>query len=163
MRKKFSFLSVLSGACFGLVGPGFSVAQETAIEPYPLYVGEVVRVIDGDTLDVRVELWPGLQAVNSVRVRGIQAPEIRGAACPAEKQWAEDAKAQVGKLYPAGTVVRLENVEYDAFAGRVVADVRRWRSDRWLYLADELVERNLAEAWTPDGPDVDWCELAKAR
>jgi len=39
----------------------------------------------------------------------------------------------------------------------------RWRSDRWLYLADELVERGLAVAWTPDMEDVPWCLLAQSR
>lgn len=140
-----------------------AMAQEAMPSPYAEYYAEVVRVIDGDTLDVRVDLWPGLQAIYAVRIRGIDAPELRGADCPAEKAWAEEARAQVEKLYAVGTTVRLQDVEYDAFAGRVLADVRRWRSDRWLYLADELVERGLAEAWTPDMEDIDWCSLAQAR
>ena len=130
---------------------------------YALYFAEVVRVIDGDTLDVRVSLWPGLEAIYAVRVRGVDAPELRRVGCEAEQVWGEQAKAQVQKLYAVGSLVRLENVEYDAFSGRVVADVRRWRSDRWLYLADELVERDLAVVWTPDMPDVPWCLLAETR
>lgn len=140
-----------------------AAAQERPPNPYALYFAEVVRVIDGDTLDVRVDLWPGLQAVYAVRVRGIDAPELREAACPEERVWAEAAREQVARLYPEGSLVRLEDVEYDAFAGRVVADVRRWRSDRWLYLADELVSRSMAEAWMPEMADIDWCELAAAR
>ncbi len=138
-------------------------AADAVPNPYAEYYAEVVRVIDGDTLDVRVDLWPGLQAIYAVRIRGIDAPEMRGAACPEERAWAEEAKAQVEKLYPAGTTVRLQDVEYDAFAGRVVADVRRWRSDRWLYLADEMVDRSLAEPWLPGMDDIDWCVLAQAR
>lgn len=143
--------------------PSIGAAQSLPPDPYPLYYAEVVRIIDGDTLDVRVDLWPGLQAIYAVRVRGIDAPELRRSACEAERLWAEDARAQVARLYDIGTRVRLEDVEYDAFAGRVVADVRRWRSDRWIYLADELVERDLAEAWTPDMPDIDWCLLSSQR
>ena len=131
--------------------------------PYALYHATVVRVIDGDTLDVRVALWPGLEAVYAVRVRGVDAPELRRVGCAAERIWGEQAKAQVARLYQVGSTVRLEDVEYDSFAGRVVADVRRWRSDRWLYLADELVERDLAVVWTPDMPDVPWCLLAETR
>jgi len=150
---RIALVSVLAGS---------AQAQEPEA-PYALYYAEVVRVIDGDTLDVRVDLWPGLQAVYAVRVRGIDAPELRRAGCDAERLWAEDAKQQVAKLYDVGSRIRLEQVEYDAFSGRVVADVRRWRSDRWLYLADELVERGLAVAWTPDMEDVPWCLLAQSR
>jgi micrococcal nuclease len=138
-------------------------AQEEVTNPYALYYAEVVRVIDGDTLDVRVDLWPGLQAVYAVRVRGIDAPELRRVGCEEERIWAQEAKAQVEKLYDVGSRIRLENVAFDAYSGRVDADVRRWRSDRWIYLADELVERNLAVAWTPDMADVPWCLLAKTR
>ena len=157
-RSRFAGLNLLLFAAS-------AAAQEAPSlpSPYALYYAEVVRVIDGDTIDVRVDLWPGLQAIYAVRVRGIDAPEVRRASCEAERAWGEEAKAQVAKLYDVGSVIRIENVDRDPFFGRVVADVRRWRSDRWLYLADELVERGLAEAWTPDMPDVDWCLLAKTR
>jgi endonuclease YncB( thermonuclease family) len=154
-------LLLLSFVVSGLPGP--AAAQIAVTNPYALYYGRVVRVIDGDTLDVRVNLWPGLEAIYAVRVRGIDAPELRRTRCAAERQWGEEAKAQVAKLYPPGTEVRLEDVDYDSFGGRVVADVRRWRSDRWLYLSDELVERGLAEAWTPGMADIDWCALAVNR
>ncbi|MGQ0565642.1 MAG: thermonuclease family protein [Gemmobacter sp.] len=131
--------------------------------PHALYHAEVLRVIDGDTLDVRVDLWPGLAATYAVRVRGVDSPEVHGAKCAEERAWGEEAKALVEKLYAVGSLVRIENVERDPFFGRVVADVRRWRSDRWLYLADELVDRGLAEAWTPEMEDIDWCLLAKMR
>jgi endonuclease YncB( thermonuclease family) len=133
---------------------------------YSEYYGVVERVIDGDTLVVRLDLWPGLEAIYSVRARGIDAPELRGAQCPEEKLWAEQARSQVERLYGSGTIVRIENVELDSF-GRAVADIRRWRSDRWLYFAEEfaeeMVERNMAEAWLEDWPDIDWCALATER
>ena len=144
-----------------LAGP--VAAQDEATNPYALYYAEVVRVIDGDTLDVRLDLWPGLQAVYAVRVRGIDAPELRRVGCEAERIWAQDAKAQVEKLYDVGSRIRLENVAFDAYAGRVDAKVSRWRSDRWLYLSDELIGRGLAVEWTPDMDDVPWCLLARSR
>jgi len=108
---RIALVSVLAGS---------AQAQEPEA-PYALYYAEVVRVIDGDTLDVRVDLWPGLQAVYAVRVRGIDAPELRRAGCDAERLWAEDAKQQVAKLYDVGSRIRLEQVEYDAFSGRALA------------------------------------------
>ncbi len=137
-------------------------AQEKAVTnrfPGPYYA-TVVRVIDGDTLDVRVEVWPGLVAEYAVRVRGIDAPELRRVDCEAERLWGEAARDQVRKLYPEGSAIRLENVGRDPFFGRVVADVRRFRSDRWLFLKDELLERRLAVEWTPQMTDVNWCLLA---
>ncbi|HAP10121.1 MAG TPA: nuclease, partial [Afipia sp.] len=40
---------------------------------------EVVRVVDGDTFEARVHLWPGLEMTTRVRLRGIDAPEMKGA------------------------------------------------------------------------------------
>ncbi len=133
------------------------------MNPYALYYATIVRVIDGDSIAVRVNLWPGLVAEYSVRVRGIDAPELRRVSCEEERIWGEEAKAQVEKLYEAGSTVRLENVEFDAFSGRVLAEVRRWRSDRWLYLKDDLIDRGLAVEWTPKMDDVPWCLLANTR
>ena len=157
---KFGQVLCRAGLASLLAAHGSS-AQEIP-EPYALYYATVERIIDGDTLGVRIALWPGLEAVYSVRVRGIDTPELKGSECPEEKLWAEEAKLQAEKLYDIGTTVRLENVEMDSF-GRAIADVRRWRSDRWLYLADEMVERGMAEPWLPDEADIDWCKLATER
>ena len=148
------FLFNISCAC--LAAAGTSVLAQDIPSPYSEYYGTVERVIDGDTLVVRLDLWPGLEAIYSVRVRGVDAPELRGAKCPQERLWAEEAKAQAEKLYGPGTTVRIENVELDSF-GRAIADIRRWRSDRWMHFADEMVEREMAQAWQEDWPDIDWC------
>lgn len=153
-------ISVIALCCAaaGILHAGPSISQEVPA-PYSEYYGTVERVIDGDTLVVRVDLWPGLEAIYSVRARGIDAPEIRGADCPQEKLWADEAREKAEKLYDPGTTVRLEKVEIDSF-GRAVADIRRWRSDRWLYFAEEMVESGMAEPWQEDWPDIDWCRLA---
>lgn len=145
--------------CLWSLSASAAVGQEVPT-PYSEYFGTVERVIDGDTLVVRLDLWPGLEAIYSVRARGIDSPELRGADCPQEKLWADEARLQAEKLYGPGTTVRIENVEMDSF-GRAVADIRRWRSDRWLYFADEMVGRNMAEPWDDGWPDIDWCALAK--
>ena len=156
------FFAVVGMVLAHLASAEAGESSETA-NPYALYYATVLRVIDGDTLEVSVSLWPGLVAEYSIRVRGVDAPEIRRVGCEEERAWGEEARAQIAKLYPSGTIIRLENVERDSFFGRVVADVRRWRSDRWLYLKDELLERGLAVEWTPEMEDVPWCLLAKTR
>jgi endonuclease YncB( thermonuclease family) len=36
-----------------------------------LYPAEVLRIIDGDTFEARVRVWPGLDVDTKVRLRGI--------------------------------------------------------------------------------------------
>ena len=40
------------------------------------YPAEVVRIIDGDTFEARVRVWPGLDVNTKVRLRNIDAPEL---------------------------------------------------------------------------------------
>jgi len=132
------------------------VTSAKTVFPGP-YDAEVVSIIDGDTIEVTVALWPGLRAEYRVRVRGIDAPELYRPACREEAELAEAARQQAERLYPPGTPVQLRDVSYDAFAGRVVADIRRWRTDRWLPLGKELMDRGLAVAWEPHQSAFTWC------
>ena len=144
---------------FLATAPGMAqvdVTSRQTIFPGP-YDAEVVSIIDGDTLEVTVALWPGLRAEYRVRVRGIDAPELYRPACREEAELAETARQQAERLYPPGTPVQLRDVSYDAFAGRVVADIRRWRTDRWLPLGKELTDRGLAVAWEPHQSAFNWC------
>src|SRR3546814_10238300 len=52
---------------------------------------EVVRVIDGDTLKLKVHIWLGQTVEVDVRVAGIDTPELRGK-CPSERAKAEEAR-----------------------------------------------------------------------
>lgn len=126
-------------------------------EPYQRYFGEVSRVIDGDTLEVKIDLWPGLTAEFAIRQRGIDAPEIRRPSCDEEEEHGLKAKSTLERLYSPGTRVRLDNVEPGSFSGRYIANIRRWRSDRWMYLDKELIERELAVEWDPSMTEVPWC------
>src|SRR5688572_24007174 len=49
---------------------------------------DVIRTIDGDTFEARVHLSPGLDPTTRIRLRGIDAPELK-ASCPQELQMAE--------------------------------------------------------------------------
>ncbi len=39
---------------------------------------KVIKVYDGDTFTVKAYPWPGITAKASVRVDGVDSPEIRG-------------------------------------------------------------------------------------
>ena len=80
----------------------------------------VIDVYDGDTLTVDAEIWPGLTWRGSVRVRGVDTPEIRGQ-CEAEKEAAMAARDFVREA--VGDTVILLDVEKGKHAGRVVATV----------------------------------------
>lgn len=157
--------AVAALAACGLAGGAaaqVNVSKRSTVFPGP-YVAEIVRIIDGDTIEASVALWPGLRADYAVRVRGIDAPEIFRPDCEEERAWGEQARAQAERLYPPGLEVRLHDVSYDAFSGRVVAEVRRWRSDRWLSFATEMLERRMAVEWAPRQAAVAWCLLAQTR
>jgi endonuclease YncB( thermonuclease family) len=98
----------------------FGTADAAELLPGP-YRGDVERVIDGDTLAVRVTVWLGQDLRVLVRVRGVDAPELRGQ-CDAEKARARDAAAALARLVAGGPVV-LTAIEGDKYYGRVVADV----------------------------------------
>src|SRR5215208_1700589 len=55
------------------------------------YAAEVLRVLDGDTFEARVHLWPALDITTKVRLRGIDAPEMK-ARCREERNLAEAAR-----------------------------------------------------------------------
>jgi micrococcal nuclease len=82
---------------------------------------EVLRVIDGDTFEARVRIWPGMDVTTKVRLRGIDAPEMR-ARCEDERAMALAARAALARLLAQGSV-GVTGVGQDKYGGRVDADV----------------------------------------
>lgn len=115
----------------------------------------VERVVDGDTVAVRAQIWLGQEVRVLVRVRGIDAPETRGR-CARARALAAEASARMAEAV-AGGRLGLRRVERDKYGGRVVADVV-------LPGGDDLAQRLLATApvrahgggardsWCRDGP-----------
>ena len=88
---------------------------------------DVLRTIDGDTFEARVHLSPGLEPTTRVRLRGVDAPEMK-AACAGELELAEAAGAALRGLLGEGGVT-IYNIGPDKYNGRVVADVATRRTD----------------------------------
>jgi len=86
-----------------------------------VYPAEVVRVIDGDTFQARVQVWPGLSVDTRVRLRGIDAPELH-ARCADEYAKAQAARAALETILAAGGVT-ISRVGIDKYGGRVDASV----------------------------------------
>ena len=82
---------------------------------------EVLRVIDGDTFEARVRIWPGMDVTTRVRLRGIDAPELH-ARCAEERSRALDAREALARILAQGAV-GVFHVSHDKYGGRVDADV----------------------------------------
>lgn len=126
------------------------------------YSGTVSNVVDGDTFEAQVEIWPNVVATVSVRVRGIDAPETRGHACEEEARFSDEATAVLEQeLYEANPEGRIEldNVEDDVWSGRIVADVYRPNVERRTPLKEQLLRRETVVEWTPGMDDVPWNAL----
>jgi endonuclease YncB( thermonuclease family) len=81
---------------------------------------QVLRVIDGDTFEARVRVWPGMDITTKVRLRGIDAPEFN-ARCAGEMAKAEAARTALAAILAEGGV-GVARVSLDKYGGRVVAD-----------------------------------------
>lgn len=116
-----------------------------ALGPYP---ATVLRVLDGDTIEVEAEVWIGQKVRTTVRFAGIDAPELRGREC--EKQAAREAKLFVEQRVMDG--VTIENVRPDKYGDRVLATVKVKGKD----LGQQLVQAKLATVYHGD-TKVRWC------
>ena len=69
------------------------------------YKCEIARVIDGDTVDVNIDLGFGIHTFKRIRIEGIDTPEVRGE----ERKAGLAVKELVEALLPVGskTVVRV--------------------------------------------------------
>jgi endonuclease YncB( thermonuclease family) len=91
------------------------------LDPGLVYPAEVLRVIDGDTFEARVRVWPGLDVDTHVRLRGIDAAELH-ARCADELAKAQAARTALQALLGQGGVT-VARVGVDKYGGRVDAVV----------------------------------------
>lgn len=122
-----------------------------------VYVGTVVRMIDGDTAVVRIVTWPDpdqLQTVEArVRLAGINTPELHHPQCSAEAQQAVAAWHAAQALVPNGTQVQVLGVGQHDKYGRLLATLVRADG---LDVGAELVRLGHARAY--DGKaKAGWC------
>ncbi|WP_394212620.1 thermonuclease family protein [Enterovibrio calviensis] len=114
-------------------------------------VKQVVSVYDADTFRVNIEGWPDIVGKNvPVRVKGIDAPEIRGK-CANEKKLARLAKQFTVEQLRSAEEIRLTNIERGKYF-RLLADVQVDGHS----LAKRLLEANQVVPYVP-GTHVEWC------
>jgi endonuclease YncB( thermonuclease family) len=100
---------------------GAASPQSAAVVPAadsPLvYPAEVLRVIDGDTFEARVHVWPELDVNTKIRLRNIEAPELH-ARCADEAARAQAARTALETMLATGPVT-VSRIGIDKYGGRV--------------------------------------------
>lgn len=125
------------------------VCTRAAAADYP---ATLVRVVDGDTLIVSVEVWPDVMVRATLRVAKINTPESRGAGISAcELELGARAKDFTTAFVRAGRIT-VAVKQHDKY-GRVLADVLVDDKD----LGSALLAADLARPYAGErrGP---WCD-----
>lgn len=127
--------------------------------PYP---ARVLGVIDGDTFVARIPVWIGQEVTTHVRLRGIDAPELKSR-CAAEARLASEARQALQEILASGRIV-LRDVGTGKFAGRVLARV--YVTSRFDRNTDEAGAMLLAAGYARPyggGRRGDWCRKGLAK
>jgi micrococcal nuclease len=95
-----------------------------------LTTGVPIRTIDGDTFVVRISIWHGLEAIETIRILGVDTPEMRGR----EKKAGKVAKEFTSQWLSQGPM-SIYSCKRDSF-GRLLAKVSRGEEN----LAQELIK-----------------------
>ena len=82
----------------------------------------VERVVDGDTVRVRVAVWLDQELRVAVRLAEVDAPEMFRPRCADERAKGEAAKAFV-EAFLKGREVMLHDIRRGKYAGRVIARI----------------------------------------
>ena len=142
--KKFAFLILAF-----LLLPSYSLAKSFGDHQGAIYLHNY----DGDTITFNL---PGLHPIIgekiSIRVNGIDTPEIRGK-CEKEKYDAKQAKEMVADILKDAKRIALRNMERGKYF-RIAADVFVDGEN----LADMLVEAGMAVKYGGGKKTHKWCE-----
>ncbi len=144
--------AVLAAALLAAAITADSPARELLPGPVP---ARVIQVIDGDTIAVKARIWLGQEVETRVRIAGVDAPELAGR-CERERALAARARAFVEDMVDSGEVV-LSQIQYDKFAGRVVARVETSSGED---LSAALLAAGLARPYA-GGARTPWCDTAE--
>jgi endonuclease YncB( thermonuclease family) len=108
-------------AVSGIEPAPFDTPLAHRLDPNIVYPIDVLRIIDGDTFEARVRVWPGLDVDTKIRLRGIDAAELH-ARCPDELAQAQAARTALQTILADGGVT-ISRVGVDKYGGRVDATI----------------------------------------
>ena len=134
---------------FFLLLPSYSTAKSFGDYQNPIYV----RNYDGDTITFNLpDLHPIIGEKISVRVNGIDTPEIKGN-CEKEKYDAQQAKEMVADILKDAEQITLKNIERGKYF-RIAANILVDGED----LGDILVEAGVAVKYDGGKKSHKWCK-----
>jgi micrococcal nuclease len=129
---------------------------------FEYYVKEVTKVVDGDTIDVVIDLGFDISFTSRVRLAGIDTPESRTRDLK-EKALGLESKAYLSKILKTAKniVIRTEKINSSEKYGRILG---------WLYVDGngnsvnhEMIEKGYAWGYLGDTKVKDFDELTSKR
>ncbi len=143
-------MAVLLVTCFSIVAS--SLSQRRQMDYGDIQGAKYIRNYDGDTITVDIPGYPPIIGDDiSIRVNGIDTPEIRGK-CDKEKALAKKAKEQVKYLLVNAQNIELRNIQRGKYF-RIVADV-------WVDgtpISQMLIHEKLAVPYDGGKKTAYWC------
>jgi len=143
--KKYFFISILSIMLFFMSTNVFALDIELRT-----YKNRVCY--DGDTCYITIPVLPSRLKKMSVRILGIDTPEIRGK-CPEEKNLALRARIFANKVFKEAKNIEYKNLRWGKYGGRLLSNVYL---DGKLY-SNLVIEKGLARPYD-GGIKHGWCK-----
>ncbi len=116
MKRFFPLAGFAAFLLMVAVPAGASPRQEVIAGPI---TGTVLSVLDGDTVNLKLRVWIGQEVETSLRIDGIDTPEIKGK-CEKERRLAAAARGELESLL-SDHMIKIYNVRLEKYAGRVLA------------------------------------------
>jgi endonuclease YncB( thermonuclease family) len=142
----FAFICLLAAPAAGME---YGIRKVTG----PI-AADVIRVVDGDTVEVRAYPWPQQSVDVLVRLRGIDAPEMHSP-CASERLQAGLAKERLTSLVQSTPHVLLTDIGGDKYFGRIVANLGL---DDGKDAASTLILENLVQPYDGGRKERPFCE-----
>jgi len=129
---------------------------------FEYYVKQVIKVVDGDTIDVVIDLGFDISFTSRVRLAGIDTPESRTKDLTEKALGLESKKYLADRIKAAkNIVIKTEKINSSEKYGRILG---------WLYLDGEgtsinteMIEKGYAWGYLGDTKIKDFEVLAKLR
>ena len=104
------------------------------------YTGVVTKVVDGDTIDINIDLGFGISNNVRVRFKGIDTPEIYRPSCDAELEHGREAKQFVYDTIMGKKIIVMTYKDKKGKYGRYLADIAYIEDDKVMMLTDEMIK-----------------------
>lgn len=111
------------------------------IQPNFIYNGTIVRIIDGDTYEIAVDLGFDVTITKNIRLLDVDTPETWRPKTEAERAHGTQATEFVKSKFGPGDKVVLESVKFGKY--RYCATVYFVENEQQYSIAQLLIENNL--------------------